>query len=326
MPVSGSSPTLHRRARRAPRRFLERSLRGSGQVMFMNNPYTGLLNFVALGWGAWAGGTTWTVVLGAALGVLVATGAAQALRVERAARDAGLYGFNGLLVGAGIPTFLAPTPLMWAVLVFACAVSAGVTRALAELLRPWQVPGLTFPFVLTTWLVLLAADPLPGLATAALPQAGLAAPAVAASVAFGLADWVRAVLASVAQVFFVDDAVSGALFLLALALQSRRAAVLGAAGALLAVAAALALGAERAPVVHGLWGYSAVLTAVAVGGVFLPPGGRTLALCAIATLFTVLVQGATLTLAGTLGVPALTFPFVLATWLVLLARGRSESA
>lgn len=323
MPVSGSSPRARPSVRSAPWRFLERSLRGSGQVMFMDNPYTGLLNFAALGWGAWAGGTRWTVVLGAALGLLVATGTAQALRVDRTARDAGLYGFNGLLVGAGIPTFLAPTPPMWAVLVLACAASTWITRALAGLLRPWGVPGLTFPFVFITWLVLLAAQLLPGQALGALPAAGLAAPAGAA---LGLADWGRAVLASVAQVFFVDDPVSGALFLLALALQSRRAAVLAAAGALLAVATALALGAGRAPVVHGLWGYSAVLTAVAVGDAFLPSGARTLALCVAAVLLTVLVQGASLALAGPLGVPVLTFPFVLATWLVLLAHGRGRGA
>lgn len=322
MPFSGSPPTMAPRVRPAPWRFLEHVLRGSGQVVFMDNPYTGLLNFIAFGWGAWAGGTNWSVAIGAVVGVLVATATAHALAVDAAERHAGLYGFNGLLVGAAIPTFLAATPLIWAVLVLASAASTLVTRALARLLQPWGIPFLTFPFVFTTWLVLLAAYPLPGLSPAGLPEAALPAASVADAGALPAALVVRAVLASVGQVFFVDNPVSGALFLLALALESRRAALLAALGALLAVACALLLGADRGQVVHGLWGYSAVLTAVALGAVFLRPGVRTLAYAAAGTVFTVLVQGASFSIAGALGVPALTFPFVLVTWLFLLGGWR----
>lgn len=38
--------------------WLDAALRGSGQVIFMDKPLTGALNFVALFWGAFAGGTT----------------------------------------------------------------------------------------------------------------------------------------------------------------------------------------------------------------------------------------------------------------------------
>lgn len=314
MPGSMSEGSSTTGTRRAPVDHLLSALRGSGQVIFMADSRTGLVNLLAFAWGAWAGGTRWSVALGAVLGVLVATATAHALAVDEAERRAGLYGFNGLLVGAGIATFLVSTPLVWAVLVLACAASTLVTHALARLLAPWRLPFLTFPFILTTWLVLLAAHALPGLSQATLPAA------LAADSGTLTAPWfLRAALASVGQVFFVDNAVSGALFLLALALASRRAALLAAAGALLAVACALLLGADRGQVVHGLWGYSAVLTAVALGAVFMRPGARTLAYAGAATVLTVLVQGASFSVAGTLGMPALTFPFVLVTWLFLLA-------
>lgn len=38
--------------------FIDVVLRGSGQVIFMDNPLTGLLNFVAMFVGAYNGGTT----------------------------------------------------------------------------------------------------------------------------------------------------------------------------------------------------------------------------------------------------------------------------
>lgn len=292
--------------------FLDSALRGSGQVVFMDNPLSGLLNVAALCWGAWAGGTTWPVVAGAVLGGLVATATAWLLPLDRGARAAGLYGFNGLLVGAGLLTFLASTPLTWAVLVFACACSTVLALAIGRWLQPWRLPGLTFPFVLTTWLVLLAAHGLAGLPAA--PAAPMAAVG-----ALDTAGFLRAALVAVAQVFFVDNPVSGAIFLLALAVHSRWCAGLALPGVLLANAAALALGADTGLLAHGLWGYSAALTAPAIGCVFLRPSPRSLCVALAATLFTVLAQGAIASLAGSLGMPALTFPFVLATWLFLLA-------
>lgn len=304
----------------SPRRvrvFIDSVLRGSGQVVFMDHPGCGGLHFVALAWGAWAGGTTLAVVVGAGVGTAVATLAAGLMRLDPQATRAGLYGFNGLLVGAALPTFLAHTPGLWALLVVACAASTAVTQGLQRGLARWQLPGLTFPFILTTWLALWAASwlGLPVLATAE----GAAAPGLVEAV--GPLGWVHAALVSVGQVFFVNDAAAGALFLLALAVASRRAALAAAGGAWLAVAAAQLLGAEPGAVAQGLWGYPAVLSAVAVGAVFRPRSARTLWLAAAATLLTVLVQGAVFRLAVAVGLPPLTFAFVLVTWVFLLARG-----
>lgn len=300
--------------------FLDTALRGSGQVIFMDNPLTGALNFVALFWGVHAGGTTLAVAIGAMLGTLVATAVAYGLRVDRDILRKGLYGFNGMLVGVGIPTFLGNTPLMWAVLVFACAASTVITLAVNNVVGKWNTPGLTFPFVLTTWLVVLMAYRFPELRVI-----GMSSPAPHFGVAgevFGLHDFVHASLVSVAQVYFVDNPVSGAIFLLALVVESRWCAGLAAVGAMAAVACALAMGADTGVISHGLWGYSAALTAPAVGCVYMKTNVGTLVYCAIATLFTILVQGAMATLAPKLGIPALTFPFILTTWLFLIARYR----
>ncbi len=317
--------------------FLDAALRGSGQVVFMNNPLTGALNFLAMFWGAWVGGTTLAVAFGSVVGTVVSTAVAQAFGAERGALRKGLHGFNGMLVGAGIATFLGGTALAWAVLVFASGVAAVVTLAVEKVLATWDTPGLTFPFIFTTWVVLLAAYRLPAWPIDGLPAAALAAQTAAGGVgaagtaaavadAFGLVEAARAVLTSVSQVFFVDDPLAGAIFLLALAVESRRCAALAAAGAALAVGCAWALGADRAAISHGLWGYSAVLTAPALGCVFVARTSSALGHCAAGTLLTVILQGAFFTLAQTAGIPPLTIPFVLSTWLFLLARRGREAA
>jgi len=309
--------------------FLDTALRGSGQVMFMNNPLTGGLNFLAMFWGAWVGGTTLAVALGSIVGTLVATMVAQRLATEPGALRKGLHGFNGMLTGAGIATYLGSTPAAWIVLVFASGVAAAVTLALEKLLAAWDTPGLTFPFILTTWVILLAAYRLPVLQITGLPVATLASQTGAGALAdaFGFVEAARAILTSVSQVFFVDDPLAGAIFLLGLAVESRRCAALAVAGAALAVACAWALGADRSAIAHGMWGYSAALTAPALGHVFTAARMPAMAgYCIAGTLVTVILQAAFFTLAHTAGIPALTMPFVLSTWLFLLARQAGKPA
>lgn len=75
---------------------------------------------------------------------------------DRTALRTGLYGYNGCLVGAALPTFLLPSVWLWIGVIFSSAISVIVTVGLNRLLRTWKIAALTAPFVLTTWTVLLA--------------------------------------------------------------------------------------------------------------------------------------------------------------------------
>ena len=63
---------------------------------------------------------------------------------------------------------------------------------------------------------------------------------------------------------------------------------------------------------------SAVLTAIALGSTFNQPSWRVLIYTLIGVIFTVFVQGALNTLLTHIGIPTLTMPFVLASWLFLV--------
>lgn len=298
----------------ALRAFARRNLCGAGQVVFLASPMSGLCNFLAIGWAAAFGGTGWAMLLGAFLGTILATATAGLFAVERERLDQGLYGFNGLLVGIAVPTFVPAGALMWGLLLVAAALSTLAAIALERLLAPLRLAGLTFPFVLCSWMAILAARlPAPGLV-------GLAPAAAAAGAAFPEpAQLLRGVLASVSQIFLVDNPVSGAIFLAGFALHSRLCAGLVLYGAALATLAAAALGADGQTLAQGLWGYSAALTAPAIGCVLLPRGRHALALASAAILLTLLLQAALASVLAPLALPVLTFPFVLASWIVLLA-------
>jgi urea transporter len=301
-------------------RFIDINLRGAGQVMFQNHPLTGLLFLAAIAWGALTADAG-VVLLGGLAGLLAATLTAMWLRVDAEGLAAGLYGYNGLLVGLALPTFLAPTPLLWLYVLLGAAVSVVALRASVNVTRGWNVSALTFPFVLTTWLMLLAAYAFAGLGGEKPPFAGELEPLdAAASNPLDLPAFIGGVLHSISQVFLKGNSVSALLFLAGLAVASPAAAVAAVAGALLAVSCAHLLGAEAELVSAGLLGFSPVLTAVALGTVFYRPGWRVAAYAALGTLFTVVAQAALNVALAPLGLPALTAPFVLCTWLFLLPQ------
>jgi len=301
-------------------RFFDVNLRGVGQVMFQDNPLSGALFIAAIAWGSFAAGVP-QVLFGGLLGIVTATSTAQWLRVESASLRAGLYGFNGVLVGLALATFIAPGPLLWAYVVLGAAVSVVAMEATANVCKSWSMPALTFPFVLVTWLLLLGTYGFGGLAGTALPSAGVVAPFTSvASTRLDTGQFVQATLHSISQVFLKGSAIAALLFLAGLAVNSVAAAVAAVCGSIVAVITAHALGAESDLVTGGLLGFSPVLTAVALATVFHQPGLRVAAYAALGTVFTVVAQAAFNVALTPLAIPALTGPFVLVTWMFLLPR------
>jgi urea transporter len=301
-------------------RFVDVALRGIGQVMFQDNPLSGLLFLAAIVWGASVAGAPF-IALAGVVAVVVGTATARWLRVDAAAWRAGLFGYNAVLVGLALATFIEPGWLLWVYVLVGAAVSVVATLATASALRPWGVAALTAPFVLVTWLLLLGTYGLAGLAGSALPVGALVTPfQPAAAPALGVGAFTEGILLSISQVFLKGDVAAALLFIAGLAVSSRSSAVAAVGGAVLAVTTAHAFGAESDLVTGGLLGFSPVLTAVALGAVFRIPGWQGIAYAALATIFTVFAQAALNVALTPLAIPALTAPFVLVSWIFLLPR------
>ena len=151
-------------------RFVDINLRGTGQVMLQDNPLSGALFLAAIVWGSYAAGAP-RIAIGGIVALLAATLTAYWVRADKKSLAEGLYGFNGILVGLALATFLAPGPLLWAYVILGGAVSTIVMMWAVKVVTPWGA-ALTFPFVVTTWLLLLATYGFAGLTGAALPPAG----------------------------------------------------------------------------------------------------------------------------------------------------------
>ncbi len=301
-------------------RFVDINLRGIGQVMFQDNPLSGLLFLAAIGWGSYAAGAP-QVGIGGLLGVVVATLTAQWLRVDSAGRRSGLFGYNAFLVGIALPTFLDVSPLLWVYIVLGAAVSVIAMRATANLMGTWAVSALTAPFVLVTWLLLLSANAFTGIDSGVLPASSLVVPiAPEASDPLQIGDFLAGILTSISQVFVKGDAPLALLILAGLAVSSLAAAGFALAGAVVSVVVAHLLGAESQLITGGLHGFNPVLTAVALGTVFYRPSLRVALFALLGTVFTILAQGAVIAVMMPFAIPTLTASFVLVTWLFAIGR------
>ncbi|WP_229402313.1 urea transporter [Micromonospora okii] len=296
--------------------FVDVCLRGPAQVVFQNNPLSGLLILAAVAWGAFENGQP-RVFGGAVVGLLVGTVTALLLRVDRASWRKGLFGFNPVLTGIAVPTFLDHRPLMWLYLVLGAAATTVLTLALNNVFKRWGLTAFTFPFVLTTWFLLMAAYQFDRFSvltklTPKFPGGG--------DITRGSFDWglLPSFLRGVSQVFLIDSWVSGLLILVALLINSRWSALFAVVGSVGAILLALWFGADATSLEKGLFGFNAVLTAIAVGAVLHRPGVLVTAYTLFGIALTLVVQMAMTTLLTPLGIPVLTGPFNVATWLLLL--------
>ncbi len=295
-------------------------LKGTSQVFFLENSLTGIFFWAAMAYASYASGV-WATTIGALIGVVSATLTARLLDCDGSSVASGLYGFNGVLVGAALPTFIAVSPQLWAYVIVGAATSTVATAAFgATLTAKWGIPGSTGPFVLTGWLMVAGANSFGSL------QVVGDAPRLATDYVQGLApipqplELVQIFFRNIGQVFLLGSEISGALILVGIFLASFPAGVATAAGSLVALTVAIAMGAEPAAVSQGLYGFSPVLTALAVGVVFLQTSAKVVAYALLATVTTVFVQGALDVMVAPAGIPSFTAPYVLTMYLFIAPK------
>ncbi len=296
--------------------FLKIMMRGTGQVMFQNNVWTGIFFMIGIFWGAYWEGLG-LVAWGALVGVAVSTITGYLLKMPARDGAQGLWGFNGVLVGCAFPTFMGNTIWMWLALILCAALTTWVRTGFNNVMAPWKVNSFTFPFVFCTWMFLLAARAMHGLPTTHMGDPALpAAFSAAENIGFGhlIVYWLK----GIAQVFLIDNWVTGILFLIGLGISNRWAALWAAIGSALALFVALIFKASGAAIANGLYGFSAVLTAIALATVFYKPNARSAVWAILGILVTLFIQAGMNILLEPVGIATLTGPFCVATWLFLL--------
>jgi urea transporter len=277
------------------------AFRGLGQVFFQENALTGALFVIGIAV------SSPLMALGAVVGTAIGTATAWILKFDKTELHAGIYGFNAALVGIATLFFFRPGPISIVLLLAGCIVATLVTW-LARKHVPF--PTYTAPFVVTTWGLFFLGQAL------GVPRVEPGGPPVGVGA-------IGAVAHGVSQVMFQASLWTAILFLVGIAINDWKHASLVLLGSIVGMlvgshhahVAASALDPESLAertildnVALGLYGYNATLAAVAL---FL--WRRSLIPALLGMLFSVALTE----LAPLLRLPALTAPFVVATWLVL---------
>lgn len=302
--MSSSTEQVH--PARDPRGFFDAVLKGVGQVFFQESAVSGALFLAGLLV------ASPIMAVGAAVGSTIGLLTAGLLKWDAGQQKAGIFGFNPALVGIASFFFLAPTASTVLLMVVGCVAATLLTHFMRSRI---PFPTYTTPFIVITW-VLIAV----GRALGVAPSSG--APPVIPNLA---THWtVEAALHGVGQVMFQASLLTGVLFLAGIAVSDRRHAGWVLAGSIVGMFAALfhLTAGATAPdpeqlvvrpqvdnIALGLYGYNATLAAVALWlwrPSFIAPVLGMLLTVPLTELF------------PRTGLSALTAPFVLSTWIVML--------
>jgi urea transporter len=267
--------------------FVRVVFRGIGQVFFQENALTGALFALGI-----ALSSPWMAV-GAIAGSAIGAATARVLKFDESETLAGIYGFNSALVGIATLFFFQLGVVSIGLLVVGCIVAAPVTRLMR---RHVPFPTYTAPFIVTTWALYFL-----GLALGAVQVASTGPPMVA-----GFAE---AVAHGIGQVMFQASIWTALLFLIGIAINDWEHALWVVVASVVGMLVGIYHHESSEEVAAlGLYGYNATLAAVALylwRRSLIPP------------VLGILISVPLIEVFPMLGLPALTAPFVLATWIVL---------
>jgi len=191
---------------------------------------------------------SWKMALGAFLGAVIGTATAKILDFDSKEIALGIFGYNATLIGIANIYFFQTTFTTVIVFILSCILSVFVTAWIPKYLK---LPAFTAPFVFITWLIILIADFLKlkpandilnfanNLHTAGLGEA-------------------------VGQVYIQGNGITGAIMLVAILLCSKSSFVWALVATALTWLIAQSLNYPAINIQNGLYGFSAVLTAIAL--------------------------------------------------------------
>ncbi|MHC5230638.1 urea transporter [Brucella sp. LJL56] len=301
--------------------FVDWTLRGIGQVVFQNNPLSGLVILFAILVNSWI----YAVIC--VLGVVASTLTAIILKADRGLIRDGLFGFNGALVALALIAFTSadfrsgavPSPAMTVYLIFGAAFSTMAFASIAALLGPNKVAPLTMPFVLVGWLFLFAI--LKFDAIDAGPMAKPVSPEQFSYVVpYVLPTWYMGIGTAIGQIFFQDNWITGYIILAGIAIHSRISALMGLLGAVTGAVVAAVFGGPEGAIRDGLFGYNAALTAIALGGFFLVFSWGSFLYAIFGAVVATWLWASVAIFLKPIGMPVLTSTFVLVTWVMLIGQ------
>ncbi|MCO5260669.1 MAG: urea transporter [Crocinitomicaceae bacterium] len=293
--------------------FVDQILKGIGQIMLQENSKTGLMFLIGLFVSSWKYGVA--LLLATIIGTLTA----RQLKFNQQAIERGLYGFSPALVGVALVFFFQSSLLTWVFIVL----GAFLATCLQHFFIKKEIPVFTFPFIVVTWGVFYFMNLVVGNQQDLLSD-GEKVISTYFDIASNLNNInistyfdIAPIFKSFGQIIFQDNLLSSLLFIIGIAINSPLSLLYGLVASWLALLAAYLFSQPLDIIQQGVFGFNAILTAIALSG----RGFKSAIFAIIGVTLTILID---LVLRqchcfDNFG-GVLTFPFVIATWIVLIFK------
>lgn len=269
--------------------FIRPLLRGIGQVMLQENAVAGLFFLMAMFL------ISFKVGMSVLVGAFIGTAISKMLNWDRNNIKSGLYGFNAALIALALDFFFQPGSFFISVVIGA-TLATFITHGFILL----RIPVFTFPFIVVGWLFLLLSGLLPDWLVLNHHEP------------FKDGNNASLLTFSLSQVFFQAGIWSGLFILIGLFLSKPIAGFSALYAIFLSAFIAFLLKEAPDDIYYGLFGYNAVLCAL----VFTEAKFKSFIYTSLSVVLSVFIY----LLMRKFNLPALTFPFVLATWIVLSVK------
>lgn len=273
------------------KKYFENSLKGISQVMLQENIYTGALFIIGVIY------YSISMAFGMILSTFVATYFATKMSFDNVALNSGIYGFNSALVGVATTLFFGIN-IFSIILIFFGAI---LTVILQEFFRIKKMPVFTLPFVLVTWLFLWIFSSYIKIGTdIVIEDESL--------------NLLSTVFKGFSEVFFQDSIITGIIFFIAIFISSKKAAFFSLIFGIISSFLAYVSGFSNYEINMGFFAYNAVLGSIVISNFRNKPylwAFITVVLSLFIQIFFIKYNFI-----------ALTFPFVLASFLLVIVNNK----
>jgi len=300
--------------------ILPATLNSYSVVFFLNNKLFALGILLLTFFNFYAG-------LSGLIAILTAVLIANSMGFDKEQLRKGLYSFNALLIGLGMGTFFDPGIVYFSLLLLAVLLTLVLSVTLGGWLGKYGLPYLSIPFVIGFWLIVLPSSTFENLG---LTHRNIYWINTAYSVGGSeLVNFLQAIdgisihkmadtyLRALSSVFFQNNLISGLIIAVLLLVSSRIAFSLTLLGFLSASFFASFTGSDTTGFSYYNIGANYIMTALAVGGFFVIPSGKSYLWTFLLVPLTSVVLLFMTKLLGFMQLPVFSLPFSIVVILFL---------
>ncbi len=277
------------------RKFLITLFNSYSEILFLRKPLVGFILFAA-------SFVDPNIGIAGLIAVISAYIFARFINAHETFLSSGFYTYNPLLVGFSIGYLFKLHPLTFFFIVFSSILTFVITVILADIFyRYFRLPVLSIPFVIVSSIIYLATYSFSNLFVNYLYPRGF-------HFQTGIA-WLDGFLQSLGAIFFFPHVFFGFMILLAVLITSRILTFVIVLGYFVGVFIVYLLTGSSQFAFADINAFNYILTAIAVGSIFLVPSPFSYGLSVVAVALSVIVVFAVNNFWSLFGVPVFTLPF-----------------